>query len=371
MKIIAIPDVTESFVLDKCISGIGAREFRDRVDEVSPLIVECGQLYKQKADSNELHTLPAVNIGDGELALGRVTKRELTSLYTNYLVAKTKPGRDIYDSLMIRAPLCRCPFCGLNHVSTLDHFLPKTKYPSLSVTPTNLVPSCKDCNTGKSSSVALTGSSQPLHPYFDREPFHTEQWLFARVIDNQPITVAYEVIPPSYWSPENKGRVETHFNEFQLYLRYSIEAANELASQKFIFNTYIECGEYDSLLINLEERCFAHERLAINSWQTALYQALLEYYKGKFEQPKHTLQQKKGSGIETCPRCLGKEKLLYSQCDACNGVGAAAASHFESLGDLLYSPVTCECREGGLNCRICHGTGQVDLERARSISIEE
>ncbi|PSW06727.1 HNH endonuclease [Photobacterium lipolyticum] len=370
MKIIAIPDVTESYVLDKCISGIGIKEFRDRINEVSTHIISDGLRYKQKAESNELHTLIPVNIGDDELAVGRVTKKELTSLYTNYLVGKTKPGREIYDALMIRAPLCRCPFCGLNHVSTLDHFLPKTKYPSLSVIPTNLVPSCKDCNTGKSSTVALTGSSQPLHPYFDREPFHTEQWLFARIIDSQPITVAYEILSPSGWSPENKSRVEAHFNEFKLYLRYSIEAASELASQEYIFNKYIESREYDSLLSDLEERYFSHERLNINSWQTALYKALLEFYRSKFEPPKHTPRPETDSEIESCPRCLGKIRLLGSSCDACNGVGIATASHFTSLGDSVYDPVICECPDGFLDCRICHGTGKVDLERARSIVIE-
>lgn len=370
MKIIDIPDMTESYVLDKCISGIGNNELRDRIYEVSTLIINDGQRYKQKAESNELHTLISVNIGDDELALGRVTKKELTSLYTNYLVGKTKPGRDIYDALMIRVPLSRCPFCGLNHVSTLDHFLPKTKYPSLSVIPTNLVPSCKDCNTGKSSSVAKTGSSQPLHPYFDREPFHTEQWLFARVIDSQPMTVAYEVLPPMGWTPENKSRVEAHFTEFKLYLRYSIEAANELASQEYIFNKYIESLEYDSLFSDLEDRYFAHEKLNINSWQTALYQALLEFYRRKFGPPKYTPQPETDSEIEICPRCLGKMRLLGSSCDACNGVGVATASHFKSLSDLVYEPVTCECPDGFLNCRICHSTGQVDLERARSIEIE-
>ncbi|WP_348254466.1 HNH endonuclease [Vibrio parahaemolyticus] len=370
MKIIAIPDMSESYVLDKCVSGIGIKELRDRISEVSTNIISDGQLYKQKAELNELHTLTPVNIGDDELALGRVTKKELTSLYTNYLVGKKKPGREIYDALMTLTPLCRCPYCGLSHVSTLDHFLPKTKYPSLSVTPTNLVPSCKDCNTGKSSTVALTGGSQPLHPYFDREPFHTEQWLFAKVIDNKPITVTYEVSPPSDWSPENKSRVEAHFNEFELCLRYAIEAANELATQENTFNNYIVNQEYDSLITVLEERYFSYERSDINSWQTALYHALLEFYRHKFAPPRQTRRIETDSEIESCPRCLGKMRLLGTSCDACNGVGIATASHFRSLGDSVYDPVICECPDGFLSCRICRGTGKVDLERARSIVVE-
>ncbi|OCH28958.1 hypothetical protein A6E12_08760 [Aliivibrio fischeri] len=370
MKIIAIPDLSDSIVLDKCTSGIGNQELRNRINEVYTYIIRDGQLYREKAESNELHTLLPVNINDDELTLGRVTKKELTSLYTNYLVGKTKPGREIYDALMVRAPLCRCPYCGLNHVSTLDHFLPKTKYPSLSVIPVNLVPSCKDCNTGKSSTVATAASSQPLHPYFDREPFQTDQWLFARVIDSQPMTLIYEIFPPSDWSSENKKRVEAHFDDFNLYLRYSIEAANELASQEYTFNKYIESRDYDSLLSDLEERYCSHERLSINSWQTALYKALLEFYRNKFEPPKLTQWLETDSKIESCPRCLGKMRILGSLCDACNGVGIATASHFISLGNSVYDPVICECPDGFLNCRICHSSGKVDLERARSIIID-
>jgi hypothetical protein len=367
MKFIAIPDLSDSVVLDKCTSGIGNQELRDRIDEVSAHIILDGQRYREKAGANKLHTLPPLTISDDELALGKVTKKELTSLYTNYLVGKTKPGREIYDALMARAPLFRCPFCGLNHVSTLDHFLPKTKYPVLSIIPANLVPSCKDCNTGKGSTVATTGKSQPLHPYFDREPFQTEQWLFARIIDNHPVTVVYEIFPPNGWSSENKKRVEAHFYEFNLYSRYSIEAANELASQEFIFNRYIESRNYDSLISDLEERYSSHERLSINSWQTALYKALLNFYRSKFEPPKWL---EVDSEIESCPRCLGKMRILGSSCDACNGVGAATTSHFISLGDSIYDPVICECPDGFLNCRICHSTGKVDLERARSIVVK-
>ena len=40
----------------------------------------------------------------------------------------------------------KCPFCGVGRVSTLDHYLPKTKYPTYAVTPVNLVACCAECN---------------------------------------------------------------------------------------------------------------------------------------------------------------------------------------------------------------------------------
>ncbi|TQN56393.1 HNH endonuclease [Raoultella planticola] len=364
MKIIAPPEMTDLFVLEKCISGIQNKDLAYRVNQISHNITHSGTIYKIEAKSNNLHTIPPLEISDNTIVFGNVTKKELTSLYTNYLVSKTKPGREIYDILIYRTHLLRCPFCGIGHVSTLDHFLPKNKYPSLSIIPSNLVPSCKDCNTGKGSAVYKTADSQPLHPYFDREPFHEEQWLFAEIIDDTPIRAEYKISPPVNWELKDKKRIESHFIEFNLYFRYSIEADNRLASMEFAFNSYIKNKDYNNLFDLLKENYTSCKMLSINSWETALYQALYNFYRNKFKKPE----------IETrlivCPRCLGKERILGSLCDACNGVGAATDSHFKSLGDSLYEPVICECPDGMHNCRICHGSGRIDLERARNIVID-
>lgn len=73
---------------------------------------------------------------------------EMIKLYNNKLV-KSKKGRKYYDQILSSSPKNRCPLCGVREVSTLDHYLEKSKYPYLSVSPYNLVPSCKDCNYGK------------------------------------------------------------------------------------------------------------------------------------------------------------------------------------------------------------------------------
>lgn len=62
-----------------------------------------------------------------------------------------------------------CPACGeLGRPNTLDHYLPKGKYPHFCVTPANLFPMCDACQKAK---LEKTGSvNEPrffLHPYFD------------------------------------------------------------------------------------------------------------------------------------------------------------------------------------------------------------
>ncbi|TGA97710.1 hypothetical protein E4665_11460 [Sporolactobacillus shoreae] len=70
-------------------------------------------------------------------------------VYTQKMVPKSQLGRPYYDLFLSLPPNEKCPYCGQKKVSTLDHFLPKSVYTPLIVTPTNLVPSCKDCNTEK------------------------------------------------------------------------------------------------------------------------------------------------------------------------------------------------------------------------------
>lgn len=59
-----------------------------------------------------------------------------------------------------RCPICDCSF-AYSQV-TLDHILPKSKFPFLSITPINLVPTCYNCNMRKNDGIP----SKVLNPYF-------------------------------------------------------------------------------------------------------------------------------------------------------------------------------------------------------------
>lgn len=56
----------------------------------------------------------------------------------------------------------KCIYCEKRHGNDeLDHFLPKSEYDYLTITPANLLPSCSKCNKKKSS------IGQAYHPYFN------------------------------------------------------------------------------------------------------------------------------------------------------------------------------------------------------------
>ena len=62
-----------------------------------------------------------------------------------------------------------CPICDtlLIETDSIEHFLPKSKYPALSIHPFNLFPSCEKCNHKKGDKDPLLNMKYPyiLHPY--------------------------------------------------------------------------------------------------------------------------------------------------------------------------------------------------------------
>ncbi|CAD5379365.1 hypothetical protein OF001_U530002 [Pseudomonas sp. OF001] len=159
MRAIAAPNYNIQDVYLTCITSIADESVRNRLDLAKNEIVAAGLDYKTRAENKQLYTIPPNNCGNDETALCSVTKNELKDIYSSHMVGKTKPARIIYDSLLSQAPLGRCPLCGFGHASTLDHYLPKSKFPQFSILPLNLIPSCKDCNTGKGT---ITGQRQKL-----------------------------------------------------------------------------------------------------------------------------------------------------------------------------------------------------------------
>ena len=274
MRAMIAPKEEPQVVYQTCVNSITNEDLRNRLNALTNTIEASASEYHQKAKVNQLYTLPPNDCGNDDIALGSVTKNELKNVYSAHMVGRSKPARAIYDSLLSRAPLGRCPFCGMGHASTLDHYLPKTKYPQLSVVPLNLVPSCKDCNTGKSTAVATTAESQSLHPYYDHEYFIDEQWLYAEVIQTKPATIRFFVQVPDNWDPISKKRVQSHFRDFKLASRYSIEASNQIACLKDILSRYMESCGLEGVRQYLMIEAEGNYKLHVNSWQTAMSQAL-------------------------------------------------------------------------------------------------
>lgn len=231
------PRYTSAQAIDACREGItGNNELFQKVSDESQALQDHAVAYIASASTGELYTIrPIPNHRDYDpLVVGQLKKSELIKLYSTYFVKPDKPGRTIYTALMAAANE-KCPFCGgIGRPRNLDHYLPKAHYPQYSVLPVNLIPSCRDCNMdGKGESHATCEEEQLLHPYLDHERYFEEQWLCARYLtgeNDEPGVIEYFVKPPENWTGAQKRRVRQHFDDFDLGLRFSKEAAARLTT---------------------------------------------------------------------------------------------------------------------------------------------
>lgn len=275
MRAIKKPELDVKSVYSSCVSGIQNGDLRSRLSDIDAYIVELSDDYEDKAKNSSLYSIPEINRKDSDLIAGNVNKKELTDLYSKQMVVLNKPARRIYDELLNSAPNGKCPFCGFGHASTLDHYLPKSKFPFFSVLPVNLVPACRDCNSGaKKTKSASEAEDQVLHPYYDHQSFISEQWLFSKVIETSPASITFFVNPPKSWDQISQQRVSTHFIDFGLSKRFSVEAAEELSTLKMLLSSFYNGSNAESVREYLKDKYESEFNTHRNSWKTAMYHGL-------------------------------------------------------------------------------------------------
>ncbi|WP_309266218.1 HNH endonuclease [Aeromonas salmonicida] len=270
--------------IESCSQGItGNDELLRRVNSDRYLLQVSAVSYATSASTGELYTIPSTSNrrGDDPVVIGQLKKSDLLKLYSTYFVNKDKPGRLIYNALMASANE-KCPFCGgIGRPRNLDHYLPKAHYPQFSVLPVNLVPSCRDCNMdGKKDDFATSEAEQVLQPYLDHDRYFNEQWIFARYIagtDGEPGVIEYFVQPPGHWEDNQKLRVEKHFSDFSLGLRFSKEAGPRLvtylAQIQALSQIPLEIGAVKSTILQpaIDAAPF------VNHWERVMCLALMSY----------------------------------------------------------------------------------------------
>jgi len=283
MKLIE-PSYNFEDTLNHCIAGIsGNNLLKQKVTNSNALFKLKEDEYLKLARTGMLHTIsPISNRNANPIVINNLTKSELVNIYEQYFVNKSKPARKIYDALL-NAAKEKCPFCGgIGTPSNLDHFLPKTHFPQFSVMPRNLVPACRDCNMdGKGHSYATNANDQIIQPYLDNSRFFNDQWIFAdyqsiNLID--PGVFKYYISAPSHWTVDDKKRVESHFNSFNLAKRYSVQAAEQLGMVLQQINNLTALG-LDSLAIksSLLQPGVVTSPFP-NHWKKGMYQALLNAF---------------------------------------------------------------------------------------------
>lgn len=267
MKKIAKPSFSVSEVLLDCIDNLQDAILKQEIIDSSNKFTIAESDFNSKKLTNTLYQIQQnVNISE------TINATVLKGIYTNRLVKMTNKGRKYYNLIFTSAPNGRCPFCNVKQVSTLDHYLPKSKYPLLSITPNNLVPSCSDCNKNKLVDSPTNSQEETIHPYFDDiEDF---DWLKTKIITLNPIKFEYYISPPNGWSDLLKTRLINHFSSYLLNELYSIHAIEEFENIKQQITKLFENAGNNQLKEHLQDCYNSRYVVNKNSWQTAFYDCL-------------------------------------------------------------------------------------------------
>lgn len=264
-------------VFDLCISKIKRGRFLSALQSIRNDIASTASNYNVLAEQSKLYQLTP------QTSVGPVKVKEMESLYTDRFAKEKHPARRIYDRIKAAPENQCCPLCGLGIVTTLDHYLPKSKYPIFAVTPNNLIPCCWWCQFEKREHRPAQEEDQTLHPYFD--DFQTENWLFAEIVQGTPASFHFSVKAPHVWGQVAAKRLKTHFDKFNLGNLYSSNAGSELAGMRDELQRLLTSGGPASVQKHLEAVANDKAKLSKNSWKAAMYRAAASdvwFYSGGF-----------------------------------------------------------------------------------------
>ncbi|HDR2687660.1 HNH endonuclease [Enterobacter ludwigii] len=256
-------------VFDNCVNVKQSEELKLRLRSVRTDILGENELLKA---IGEVFTFYAIPRGDG--IPPNVTQAEMEDLYSNCFSQSKKVREKYYDKIKLYAKDDICPYCGQRNVSTLDHYLPKSKYPKLVVNPLNLIPCCMECNHIKREHHPTNNEEQVLNPYFDG--VIDEIWLIAKVVkkkDKAPI-IKFKSVPSDKIQPNLSERINWHFKKFKLANLYTSHASRQLSGIAESLKREWEIGGERGLKMALHEHYISWSKINKNSWQSAMFAAL-------------------------------------------------------------------------------------------------
>jgi hypothetical protein len=169
--------------------------------------------------------------------------------------------------------LTLCPACGeAGRPNTLDHYLPKRKYPHFCVTPLNLFPMCDACQAEKHEK---TGDAHDprffLHPYFD--VFIAEQVLAVTIYP--PFDApTFDLKPRLGLAADQTMLVASHIRELAIPQRYAHFFRGQHRRLLRLVQK-MRVSDQD-VAETLETFRSGVERPSSNSWEYIFYTAVLE-----------------------------------------------------------------------------------------------
>lgn len=153
------------------------------------------------------------------LDTGTFTKDEKDALHHCY-TSPTKALNDLKELIISsQTPFYqnKCAYCGIGGIDSMDHYVPKEKYPEYSVHPFNLVPSCSKCNSKKSDLFIKNNCREIFNPYCDKEERQVLKLTFNQ--GNSPKSITFKI-------DFRHNIYKEHIARLEIIKKYESEAIN-------------------------------------------------------------------------------------------------------------------------------------------------
>ena len=245
-------------------------DLKDRLLSLNDTIKNDYDIFEHNFSINELLNL----IPNPELTS---SKEDLLTLY-NYNSSVIFNLREKIRNLQIRTIHTTCQFCTIDTVNTLDHILPKSKYPEFIVHPKNLIPCCPTCNSIKTDSSYNENKNEFLNLYLDILP--DIQYLFVNISkdENEEIDFSYYLnnvnnkIPlPLY------DLIVSHHIKLNLLNRMKLKAREYFDDFKNTIAVFRNTLSIDEIIKHLLEIVSLNQiAYGINNWKCVLELSLLQ-----------------------------------------------------------------------------------------------
>lgn len=266
MRCIKKPEDDQEKVFLDCISNIRDNDYKNRLLSYKNDIVQASIDYEKMKIQNNIHKISFKSVESAE---------DMLKLYNQKFVKSKSPGRKYYDKLKNAAPDGKCPLCGHCPASTIDHYLPKSKYPLYSITLINLIPMCGECNRNKGDLDICKEEDAFIHPYFDKS-IDEQNWLKCKIeYMNEGLVFVFDIVKPKEWDDLLYRRMKNQFNKLKLNSLYSKNAGSELNNNLYFLKKIAEIG-------NLEVKRYINDKIESfskvynNSWQISMFRAMLD-----------------------------------------------------------------------------------------------
>ena len=266
---VARPPFDAEVTFDVCISKVRDKDLKRRLRSVADHIKTEAVLYAKRAGAAKLHLMP-----QSAGVAGTVTTDEMVGIYDQRMAGKKGPGRHVYDAIKLLPKHGICPLCDQRPVSTLDHLLPKRLFPTLAVTPDNLVGTCADCNKTKLAFAPISAEEVFLHPYFD--DVEAKPWLSAQVVRGSVAALVFRPKSIASWPNALNERVRRQFRMLGLTELYGAQAAREISGQANLLGDNHKSRGASGVREELARQAKTRETYRLNSWQAVTYRTLSE-----------------------------------------------------------------------------------------------